>query len=49
MILRLLLSETRIGELLLALLEERAGLAVVRADRLGMQRCGYPAAASEAE
>ena len=36
--------ETRAGELLLALLEKRAGLAVVQSDWLGDQLSGAPIA-----
>jgi len=43
--LRWLLFETRLGELVLALLE-RQGLAVVCADWLGTQRSGKPVAES---
>jgi hypothetical protein len=49
MLVRRFLFETKLGELLLVLLEQKAGLAVVRADRLGVQRCGYPAVARETE
>jgi hypothetical protein len=45
-LLRWLLLETRVGERLLCFLEERAGLAVVRADWLGAQRSGRPIADS---
>jgi hypothetical protein len=41
------LFETRLRELFLALLEQRAGLAVVRADWLGMQHSSEPKAAGE--
>lgn len=47
MILRWLLFETKMGGLLLAFLERRAGLAVVMADWLGDQRSGEPVAAGE--
>ena len=47
MVLRWLLLETKVGELLLAFLERRAGLAVVRADWLGAQSSGEPVAAGE--
>ena len=40
------LFETRFGVLLLTLLEEKAGLAVVQADWLGVQRSGRPVAES---
>lgn len=49
MILRWLLFETRVGELLLAFLERRAGLAVVTADWLGDQHSGKPATAGEVQ
>jgi len=42
MLLRRLLFETRAGELLLALLEKTAGLAVVRAEWLADQPSGTP-------
>ena len=37
-----LLFETRLGELLLALLERRTGLAIVRSDWLSTQSSGRP-------
>lgn len=43
MFLRWLLFETKAGELLLAFLEHRTGLAVVDAEWLGQQRSGVPA------
>ena len=43
-ILRWLLFETRAGELLLAFLERKAGLAVVQSDWLGDQLGGAPVA-----
>jgi hypothetical protein len=46
MLVRWLLFETRVGELLLALLEKTTGLAVVRADWLGAQASGMPQIAS---
>jgi hypothetical protein len=46
MLLRKLLFETRLGELLLAFLERKAGLAVVQAEWLGMQLSGTPHAGS---
>lgn len=50
MFLRWLLFETRFGNWLLALLENKADLAVVDADWLGEQRSGQPVqAACEAE
>ena len=45
---RWFLFETKPGELLVALLERYAGLALVNADRLGAERSGYPAAEIEA-
>lgn len=45
-LLRRLLFETKVGELLLALLEKRAGLAVVQAEWLGAQPSGTPQVAS---
>lgn len=42
MILRRLLFETQVGELLLAFLERRAGLAVVQAEWLGALLSGEP-------
>ena len=44
--LRWLLLETRAGELLLAILERKAGLAVVQSDWLGDQPSGAPIAES---
>ena len=45
-LLRRLLFETKVGELLLALLEKRAGLAVIQAEGLGAQPSGTPPVAS---
>ena len=42
-----ILLDTRLGELLLVLLEHHAGLAVVQSDWLALQRSGQPRAASE--
>jgi hypothetical protein len=42
MLLRWLLFESKAGELLLALLEKTAGLAVVEANWLGRQSSGRP-------
>ena len=42
MLVRWLLFETRVGELLLALLERKAGLAVVQAEWLGALLSGEP-------
>ena len=46
MLLRWLLFETGVGELLLAFLERKAGLAVVQSDWLGDQPSGAPIADS---
>jgi hypothetical protein len=46
MLLRWLLFETKAGELLLALLEKTAGLAIVQAEWLGAQPSGKPQTAS---
>ena len=40
--LKRLLFETRLGEMLLAFLERRAGLAVISADSLAQQVSGRP-------
>lgn len=42
MLLRRFLFETKVGEMLLALLERAAGLAVVEAEWLGTQAGGVP-------
>jgi hypothetical protein len=42
MLVRWFLFETRVGELLLALLEKTTGLAVVQAEWLGTQPSGTP-------
>ncbi len=42
--LKRLLFETRLGELLLAFLERKVGLAVVNAEGLGQQISGRPVA-----
>ena len=47
MLLRWMLFETKVGEVLLALLERKAGLAVVQADWLCAQRSGKPVVESE--
>ncbi len=47
MMLRQLLFETKMGELLLAFLERRVGLAVVRADWLGDHPSGKPVTGGE--
>ena len=44
---RWLLFETRLGELLLVLLERHVGLALVRVDWLAEQRSGEPRTAPE--
>jgi hypothetical protein len=49
MALRWLLFQTRIGEMLLALLERRVGLALVHAEWLALQPGGEPKAVSEAK
>ena len=49
MVVRWFLFETRIGLFLLALLERKAGLAVVNADWLGKQPSGWPVIAGQAE
>jgi hypothetical protein len=46
MIIRWVLFETKLGELLLVLLERHVGLAVVRADWVAEQCCGEPTSAS---
>ena len=43
------LFDTKIGELLLSLLERHAGLAVVQANWLAEQQCGEPKAFTEAQ
>ena len=49
MVLRWFLFETRVGLFLLALLERKAGLAVVSAEWLGRQSIGWPVTAGQAE
>ena len=49
MVVRWFLFETRIGLFLLALLERKAGLAMVNADWLGKQPSGWPVTAEQAE
>ena len=49
MILRWLLFETRLGELLLVCLERYVGLAVVQADWLASQPSGQPRTMSEVQ
>lgn len=43
------LFHTAFGERLLLWLEQRAGLCIVQADWLAMQRCNEPKAVSEAQ
>lgn len=47
MILKFLLFETKLGELLLAVLERKAGLAVVQGDWLADRPAGEPKASCE--
>jgi hypothetical protein len=47
MLLRWLLFETKMGEMLLVFLERRAGLSVVQADWLAVQPSGKPTAVSK--
>ena len=49
MIAKWFLFETRLGLFLLALLERKAGLAVVNADWLGRQPSGWPVVADQAQ
>jgi len=49
MIVRWFLFETKVGFWLLALLERKAGLAVVNADWLGRQPSDWPVAADQAQ
>ena len=49
MLVRWLLFHTKIGEVLLTLLERHADLAVVQSDWLAMRRSGEPKAAAEAQ
>jgi hypothetical protein len=49
MLMRWFLFETRIGELLLTLLERSTGLAFVQVDWLGAHCCGEPKAADNAQ
>jgi hypothetical protein len=49
MILRWLLFETKLGELLLVYLERCVGLAVVQADWLAIQPSGRPRTISESQ
>ena len=49
MLVRWLLFETWIGELLLLFLERYVGLAVVQAEWLAVQRSGEPKTVSEAQ
>jgi hypothetical protein len=47
MLVRWLLFETKVGEVLLVFLEQKVGLAVIAADRLAMQRSGRPTVTKE--
>jgi hypothetical protein len=49
MIVRWLLFETRLGELLLTILERKVGLAIVKVEWLAAQPAGEPKAASQAQ
>ena len=49
MIVKWFLFETRLGLFLLALLERKAGLAVVNAEWLGRQPSGWPVVADQAQ
>jgi hypothetical protein len=49
MLMRWFLFETRIGELLLTLLERSTGLAFVQVDWLGAHCCGGPKTADNAQ
>ena len=49
MLLRWFLFHTKVGEVLLTLLERHVGLAVVQSDWLAMQRSGEPKAVTEAQ
>jgi len=49
MIVKWFLFETRVGLFLVALLERKAGLAVVNADWLGRQPSGWPVVADQAQ
>ena len=46
---RWFLFETKLGELMLVLLERCAGLAFVQAEWLGVQYCGEPRNAAKAQ
>ena len=48
MIVRWLLFETRLGELLLIILERKVGLAIVQAEWLATHTAGEPKAAGQA-
>ena len=48
MIVRWLLFETRLGELLLTILERKVGLAIVQAEWLAARPAGEPKAAGQA-
>ena len=49
MLIRWILLDTKVGELLLVLLERHAGLAVVQSDWLAMQRSGEPKTAPKVQ
>ena len=49
MVVKWFLFETRLGLFLLALLERKAGLAVVNAEWLGRQPSGWPVTADQAQ
>jgi len=49
MILKWLLFETKLGELLLTILERKVGLAIVEADWLAVQPAGEPKATCETQ
>ena len=49
MVVKWFLFETKLGLFLLALLERKAGLAVVNAEWLGRQPSGYPVVADQAQ
>jgi hypothetical protein len=49
MLVKWILFDTKIGELLLVLLERHVGLAVVQSDWLATQRSGEPKAVTEAQ
>jgi len=49
MVVKWFLFETKLGLFLLALLERKAGLAVVNAEWLGRQPSGWPVTADQAQ